>query len=153
MCHNTGDHPDSDPPSNSPPKSCEPLSGSPHNSGPPNSGPLSSDPSGSGSSISISTENSPVTVQQESPQSVGMELASIASDSHLVLDRYWRDSFDSSSSSSSSNTTVSESGMHLNLCSLIHKLVYSSYVQLFHPDLFIHPMFCYCRPFATGDES
>ena len=65
--------------------------------------PPSSGPTDSGSSISISTENSPVTVQQESPQSVGMELASIASDSHLVLDRYWRDSFDNSSSSSSSN--------------------------------------------------
>ena len=90
----------------------------------------------SGSSNSDPTENSPITVQ-ESPQSVGTELASIASDSHLVLDRYWRDSFNS-------NTTVSESGMHSNLCLLIshlfivlllpfailHGLIYSSYVLL-----------------------
>ena len=107
-CHNTSDHPGSDSPSNSLPKSClqssEPPSSSPQNSSPP-----SNDLPGSGSSKSDSTVNSPITVQ-ESPQSVGMELASIASDSHLVLDRYWRDSFNSSSSSSS-NTTISESGM------------------------------------------
>ena len=81
---------------------------------------------------------------QESPQSVDMELASIASDSHLILVRYWMDSFNISSSSSS-NTTASESGMPLNLCLLIshrhpyvllllfaisHGLIYLSYVLL-----------------------
>ena len=102
MCHNTSDHSDSDPPSNSLPMGClqssEPPSSSPQNSRPPSNDLPSSDLSGSGSSNDDSTENSPITVQ-ESPQSVGMEFANIALDSHLVLDRYRIDSFNCISSS------------------------------------------------------
>ena len=122
-CPLSSDPPSSDPPSSSCPNNDLLSSGLPSNGLPgssPPSNPLpTSGPSCSDSPNSNSTENSLITVQ-ESLQSVGMELASVASDSHLVLSRCWKDSNDIDSSSSS-NTTISESGMDLNLL-ISHKL-------------------------------